>query len=249
MKISHIAATFLLLSLASVQARETMPDDSRAAFDRVGVPIYPGAVYCIGDSTNGIRLATSDSQDAVRAWYIDKLSEWNLFDDFGLWILADSPPGSSMSDLMSGNNIVVDVNADLPQWHGLASDMTTQIVVALPRVPSDSPGGPLLTIPPGEMPDTGESIQDRVPMEVTGALGSGEDMEFGLGRYFYIQDENYVEYPVVYTDGMSRDTENKLGSIETAYEKVRIKGRVLMLQDGRVLGFDRDVPIEIFEEP
>jgi len=164
-----------------------------------------------------------------------------------MWSLVDSPAVNSMADIMKNNNLAVTENPEIPGWHQLAANMTTEILVALPRIPTDSPGGALLTIPPGAMPDHNEIVQEIIPIDVTGSMDSGEDMEFGLGDYFYIQDEDYREYPVVYTKGMQSDFTNRLYSISTTYDKLRIKGNLVVLKDGRWLGFDRKTAIEIFE--
>jgi hypothetical protein len=250
MKTKIIAAmlvTVFIMSATSVFGSNSMPENTKAALDKVGVAVYPSAVYCAGDPVIGVRLATSDNLEKVRAWYKEKLPDWTVFDKFGIWALVDKPSVETMVDLMESNNLVVTENQELPTWHKLPANMTTEIVVALPRIPADTMGGPLLTIPQGEMPTHNEVVQEIIPVEVTGSMGSGEDMEFGLGSYFYIQDEEYREYPVVYTEGMPMELENRLNSISTTYGKVRIKGNLVVLQDGRWLGFDRSKPIEIFE--
>jgi len=245
--IAPMLLTIFIMFAAPVLGAETIPANTKAAFDKVGVAVYPGAVYCTGDPDTGVRLATKDGPDKVRAWYKEKLPGWTVFDKFGMWALVDSPGVDSMVDLMKSNNLVVTENSELPGWHKLPANMTTEIVVALPRIPSDTKGGALLTIPPGEMPAHNEAVQESMPVEVTGSMGSGEDMEFGLGSYFYIQDEDYREYPVVFTKGMPMELKNRLYSISTTYDKVRIKGNLVVLQDGRWLGFDRSTPIEVFE--
>jgi len=250
MKTNIIAAMLLAIFImfaTPVLGADSMPANTKAAFDKVGVAVYPSAVYCTGDPVIGVRLATSDSPEKVRTWYKEKLSSWTIFDKFGIWALVDRPGVDTMVDLMKSNNLVVTENLDLPAWHKLPANMTTEIVVALPRIPSDTKGGAILTIPPGKMPAHNEAVQEIMPIEVTGSMGSGEDMEFSLGSYFYIQDEDYREYPVVYTAGMPMELENRLYSISTTYEKVRIKGNLVVLKDGRWLGFDHSKPIEIFE--
>lgn len=247
MNIRHCTLAPVLALWALGVSAASVPPESAAAMEKAGVPMYPGAVYCTGDPTIGIRFATSDAPEKVQAWYRERLAGWTLFNEFGMWALVDAPSVGGLGDLMANNQLVVSHNAELPGWHGLAADMTTDITTMLPKVPTDVPGGALVTIPPGEMPPHSEAVQEVTPFEVTGALGSGEDMEFGLGSYFYIQDEEYREYPVVYADGMSPDLFNRLYSIGTSYDRVRVKGRLIVLQDGRPLGFDRSAPIEIYE--
>ncbi len=247
MNIRHCTvALVLVLSGFSVSAAP-LPPESAAAMEKAGVPLYPGAVYCTGDPTIGIRFATSDAPEKVRAWYREQLAGWTLFDEFGMWALVDAPSVGGLGDVMANNQLVVSRNAQLPGWHGLAADMTTDITTMLPKIPSDAAGGALVTIPPGDMPPHSKAVQEVTPFEVTGSLGSGEDMEFGLGSYFYIQDEEYREYPVVYAEGLSEELFNRLYTIGTSYDKVRITGQLVILADGRPLGFDRSVPIEIYE--
>lgn len=130
-----LAATMLLLISGVSLADGDIPATSKAALDKAGVPVYPGAVYCIGDAEVGIRLATNEPEATVRTWYVEQLSDWTVFEDFGMWMMADSPPGSSFSERAESNNLIIDTNDQIPQWHDLAADMTTQIVIALPKVP------------------------------------------------------------------------------------------------------------------
>ena len=132
MNVRFLAPMLLLAITGAAWGGGAIPEASRATMEKAGVPVYPGAVYCIGDASVGIRLATSDSEDKVRAWYVEHLSGWALFEDFGSWMLADSPASASMSERMESNVVVVDTNAQLPEWHGLDADMTTQIVISLP---------------------------------------------------------------------------------------------------------------------
>lgn len=129
-----LMATFLAFALPAFAAG-AVPDDVSAALEQAGVAVYPGAEYCIGNPQIGIRFASSDDPETVKAWYVEHVPAWNVKDVFGMWILIDAPADAKISgsDLMTRNNIVVDVNPELPGWHGLAGDMTTQIVVSLPH--------------------------------------------------------------------------------------------------------------------
>jgi hypothetical protein len=235
-----------LLALASfgLDAAE-LPADAGAAMAKVGVPVYPGAAYCMGDIANGLFFGTSDPPEAVHAWYREALPGWTLVDIYGSQALVEAKAARTLPEVMTNNHVIVSGNDD--PCYGLAADMTTEIAVGLPKIPPDSGGGAVLAIPPGRMPSHSEAVGEITPFEVTGSLGSGEDMEFGLGRYFYIQDEDFREYPVVYEDGLSSELSNRLSTIVGAYAKVRLKGNLVVLQDGRPLGFDRSVPIEIHE--
>lgn len=136
-----IGALFLCLLLPplSFQARADMPADTAAQIEQAGIPIYPGAVYCIGDVQIGIRLATDDDLEAVRQWYRDKLPDWGLMTDWGLWVLHDGGPIKSGADLMSDSltSITIGEQAMMPGWYGLDADMTTEILLKAPVKPGN----------------------------------------------------------------------------------------------------------------
>jgi hypothetical protein len=135
MKTRLFASTMLLFIWGAALAGGDIPVATRADLEATGVPVYPGAVYCIGNAEAGIRLATNEPRDTVRAWYAEQLPGWTVFEDFGMWMMADSPPGSSFPERVESNNLIVDTNDQIPEWHDLAADMTTQIVIVLPTVP------------------------------------------------------------------------------------------------------------------
>lgn len=109
-----------------------LPADVKAGFDKAGMKIYPGAVYCTGQLEWGIRFATSDSPEKVQKWYQAQYPQWSVQDKFGLWTFYDGPPDQGPGFIMGVRNLFVKHNAELPGWHGLSADMTTEITMAAP---------------------------------------------------------------------------------------------------------------------
>lgn len=72
---------------------------------------------------------TPQLPDAVRTWYREKLAGWSLFDQYDSWILYDGEPGAGMGDLMALNQVQVQTNENLPEWHGVDKSLTTEIVI------------------------------------------------------------------------------------------------------------------------
>jgi hypothetical protein len=109
------------------------PDDLKAVLAKARVPIYPGAVFCVGSTSAGIRFATSDSVDQVRKWYRAQRSQWALIDEpkYQVWVLYEGPPGSGMMQWTAYNMAQVSENKSLPEWHGLSKNMTTEIVLGV----------------------------------------------------------------------------------------------------------------------
>lgn len=130
-----IAVTAGLLWSLGVWAGDEIPANYQAAIDAANVPAYPGAVFCTGDPASGMRLATSDSVETVRNWYRAQLPDWNTYEGYGSWILYAGPADASMTVVFSNYQVSVKENAEIPNWHGLPADMTTEIVIALAVAP------------------------------------------------------------------------------------------------------------------
>ena len=126
-----IALTVLLLWGVGGWAGEDIPADFQAAIDAAKIPAYPGAIFCAGDPAMGMRLATSDSVEAVRKWYRDQLPQWNTYEEYGGWILYAGAADADMAEIFSSFQVSISEHPELPQWHDLPSDMTTEIVIAL----------------------------------------------------------------------------------------------------------------------
>lgn len=127
-------SVFMLWSVGA-WAGDDIPADYQAAIDTANVPAYPGSVFCTGDPASGMRLATSDSVETVRKWYRSQLPDWNIYEGYGGWILYAGPADAGMTDIFSSFQVSITENPELPNWHDLSSDMSTEIVIALMEPP------------------------------------------------------------------------------------------------------------------
>ena len=242
---------FLLLGLLLVgvagNAAE-VPAEAVLAMEATGVPMYPGAVFCIGTVETGMRFAASDDPQTVRAWYRENLPEWSLSiyndEEAGIWTLYDGPEGiAGYGEIMVLNNIFIKANENLPGWHGLDAGMTTEITMALPRVSPAVAGEPVLVIP-------GTDGRSDAAETIKGGLDYAEDMQTGRGgTYYYLQDEQqYNEYTIAFEEDLPREIVRKLDTISQTYETVRIVGAVIVDEDAGTSRFDPTWNIEIFVE-
>ena len=234
-----VIAVFLASS-ASYSAE--VPAEVAAAMEATGVPMYPGAVYCLGDVDTGMRLAASDDPQTVRAWYQEKLPTWSLYhsETIGIWTLYDGPAGlTGYGDIMVLNNISVLANEELPTWFGLNGDLTTEIMMALPRVGPAEAGGAMLVI-------AGANGKSDAAEVIEGGLYQAEDVETNRGGYYYLQDDQYLEHTVVFEADQPAETVMKLDSIALTYEKVRIMGVLITDENSGTSRFDPAWDIEIF---
>jgi len=234
----------LLLVGAAGNAAEDPAAAAAAAMEAAGVPMYPGAVYVVGDVETGMRIAAGDDPQTVRTWYRENLPEWSVYhnEEIGIWTLYDGPEGlTGYGDIMVLNNISIGENENLPAWHALKDNMTTEITMALPRVGPAKAGGPMLLIP-------GSDGRSDAAEEVEGALYQAEDMQTDRGGYYYLQDEQYMEHTVAFETDLPTEIVRKLDSISQTYEKVRIVGVVLTNENEGTSRFDRTWDIEIFVE-
>ena len=108
-----------------------LPASDAALIEAGRVPLYPGATFATGNKDVGFRFATSEAPEAVRKWHQEKLAGWSLFDKYDSWILYQGEPGASMGDLMSLNQVQVQTNENLPEWHKVNKSMTTEIVIVV----------------------------------------------------------------------------------------------------------------------
>lgn len=116
----------------TAQATST-PDDLKATLAKAKVPVYPGAVFCVGSTSAGLRFATKDSVDNVRNWYRSQRPTWALIDEpkYQIWVLYEGPAGIGMMEWTAYNMAQVNENKNLPEWHSLSKDMTTEIVLGV----------------------------------------------------------------------------------------------------------------------
>ena len=73
--LNSLLVSALLLTGAAGNAAE-VPAGVAAAMEATGVPMYPGAVYCVGEVETGMRIAAGDDPQTVRAWYRENLPGW-----------------------------------------------------------------------------------------------------------------------------------------------------------------------------
>ena len=97
-----------------------------------GIPIYQEAIFAYGNASVGFRYATSTSPETVRQWYREKLSSWSVYEQYGGWILYNGKPGLGMTEIMEKDQVSIQKNENLPEWHSLDKTMTTEIVIMVP---------------------------------------------------------------------------------------------------------------------
>jgi len=129
-------AVLLALSLlvsTGVAVAADLPSADANVIKSAGIPVYDQAVFVIGNQDVGYRFATSQPPEAVRQWYQKKLSDWSLFDQYGSWILYKGKKGAGMSQIMASRQVAVSTNEKMIDWHKLKKDMTTEIVIMVPK--------------------------------------------------------------------------------------------------------------------
>lgn len=109
-----------------------IPNQVKSQLESKNIPLYPGAIYCTGEPSMGVRFASNEGPEQVRAWYVTKYPKWSVMDKYGSWTLYDGPPGAGMAQLMSAKRVEIKANEQLPSWHSLSSDMTTEVLIAFP---------------------------------------------------------------------------------------------------------------------
>ena len=232
----------LLLASAAGNAAE-VPAESVVVMEATGVPVYPGAVFCIGAAESGMRFAASDDSQTVRAWYRENLPKWSLYEDkeSGIWTMYDGPAGIvGYGEIMVLNNILIQENENLPAWHGLKDGMTTEINMTLPRGVPAKAGEPKLVI---RGTDGGSAAAEAIE----GGLYQAEDMQTDRGgSYYYLQDDQYMEHTVAFEADLPPEIARKLDSISQNYEMVRIVGVVIVDENEGTSRFDLTWDIEIF---
>jgi len=126
---------FILILLWSVvpSIGANIPPDVANDLMAKNFPSYPQSIYCIGTLEMGVRFASNKAPEIVRIWYQDKLPDWSVMDTYGTWVLYDGPADASPPAVMSRKQITIMKNENLPSWHGLSADMTTEIMMAFPK--------------------------------------------------------------------------------------------------------------------
>jgi hypothetical protein len=130
-KWTWVFAGLLLLSNAITFGSELPAQDAKV-IEAARIPIFSEATFATGSRDVGYRFATSKSPAEVRQWYQEKLSGWSLYEEYGGWILYKGQQGLGLSEIMSKLQVMIQKNENLPQWHSLKKDMTTEIVIMIP---------------------------------------------------------------------------------------------------------------------
>ena len=125
-------ALFLLCVCWTVTAYAADLNQSDASMiESAGVPVYSKAIFAYGNQDVGFRFATSVPFEEVRQWYREKLPKWSVLDQYGSWILYDGEPGAGLGEVMSKTQILIKENENLPGWHSLEKNMTTEITIMI----------------------------------------------------------------------------------------------------------------------
>lgn len=128
-----LIALGIFIALNMITYGSDLPAQDAKMIEAAGVPIYPDATFATGNRDVGYRFATSKSPAEVRQWYREKLTGWSLMEEYGAWILYKGKQGARMSEIMTKNQVAIQKNDNLPQWHSLKKDMTTEIVIMIPK--------------------------------------------------------------------------------------------------------------------
>lgn len=120
---------FVVFSVNSYAA-SLQPSDFRL-IEAVGVSLFSKATFVYGNKDAGFRFASSTLPEEVQKWYRQKLPKWALYNKYGIWMLYDGAPDIGFGEVMSKNRVSVQHNDNLPQWHSLDKNMTTEIVIMI----------------------------------------------------------------------------------------------------------------------
>lgn len=120
---------FVFFSVNSYAA-SLQPSDFKL-IEAVGIPLFSKATFVYGTKDAGFRFASTTPPEEVQKWYRQKLSKWALYNKYGIWMLYDGVPDIGFGEVMSKNRVSVQHNDNLPQWHSLDKNMTTEIVIMI----------------------------------------------------------------------------------------------------------------------
>jgi len=127
---NKLFVVFLLIFSVNSYVEDLKPLDAKL-IEAAGIPLYPKAIFAAGNQEIGFRFATSVPPEEAQEWYRKQLTEWALYDKYGGWILYDGAPGKGMAEVMTVNHISIEHNDNLPEWHSLRKNMTTEIVIMI----------------------------------------------------------------------------------------------------------------------
>ena len=119
------------LMAGAIPTATSLADQDEKLLKNAGIPLYSKARFVYGNSSVGYRFASSQPIETVRTWYKKKLSSWPVYEDnYGSWIIYKGEPGANMGELiMQKNQVSVQKNDKLPEWHSLDKKMTTEILI------------------------------------------------------------------------------------------------------------------------
>jgi len=129
-KMKKMFITLIVVFSVNSYAASLQPSDSKL-IEAAGVPLFSKATFVYGNKDVGFRFASSTPPGKVQKWYRQQLPKWSLYSEYGGWILYDGAPGMGMGKVMSKNQVSVKHNDQLPQWHSLDKNMTTEIVIMI----------------------------------------------------------------------------------------------------------------------
>ena len=126
-----VPAGYKKLAFGGVPTATSLPDQDENLIKNAGIPLYSKARFVYGNPSVGYRYASKEPVEKVRKWYSKKLPSWPVYkDEFGAWIIYKGEPGAKMAQLlMQKNQVSVQKNDKLPEWHALDKDMTTEILI------------------------------------------------------------------------------------------------------------------------
>jgi hypothetical protein len=131
----RIPPDYKKMAAGGMPTADSLPAEDANLIKGAGVPLYSRARFVYGNPDVGYRFASAEPVEKVQAWYRDKLSSWSVYQDkFGSWIIYNGEPGANMSQLvLQKTQVSVRKNEELPQWHSLEEDVTTEIVIFIDR--------------------------------------------------------------------------------------------------------------------
>ena len=120
--------------LGGVAVAAELSDSHARLLKESGIPLYKGAQFInggLGDDVVGARFATGAAVDDVRTFYREAFPGWALQSEYG-WTLYDGKPSKSPAAFMGKKSVTVQENKNFPEWFGLPTGMTTEIMIVVP---------------------------------------------------------------------------------------------------------------------
>lgn len=126
-----VPADYKKLAIGAIPTASSLPNQHEEQIKSAGIPSYSKSRFVYGNPSVGYRFATSEPVEKVRKWYRKKLPSWSVYEDkYGAWIIYKGEPGAGMGELiMQKNQVSVQKNDKLPEWHSLDKNMTTEITI------------------------------------------------------------------------------------------------------------------------